>query len=286
MKKLFLITAALMVLSSCGGEDKEFPKDYSYQSMNINAKPKSMKIRTYKVEEKFGDPVKNGYVYDSNCNIDVEFNGNGMATKARFYNEGVRLDRDEEYSYEKDNHISSVRTYDSYHDLTGKTTYEYKDGLITSIVSYDEDGSEFTKTLFYYTGGKWSRIEHYYHSELTHVDKIPGGSGKMQITHRYDKDGNETDVIYFERNNDMLNTRIKSNDYEEKIEYNDHKLPSYIKGAHIGSGLQSVFVRSYDEDNEYRYEYEYDEKGSWCKRIRYVLPEDEPDELVERKIRY
>jgi hypothetical protein len=79
------------------------------------------------------------------------------------------------------------------------------------------------------------------------------------------------------------NAYAQKGDTKIKIEYNEKGLISHTFNA-TARTTNNWWVN--DDNTDIYYEYEYDKKGNWIKRISYSDPSKQPKDIIERVIVY
>lgn len=302
-KKLLLIFGFVLILCSC---NKQNINDYNYKSQGLNRNVKSIKVTTYEAKNKFGEITK--------CDFEeeylMEFNSSGNITSITFYDENGELEDVIKYKYDNNNQLIEYSEYDYNGELNFGYELEYENDLLkkqTIKLPYNNK----TQTTVFEHNGEYTLEERFFindiltsTSEYTRYDD----NGKEWVTYDkegayeskgicefnrakqitlqivYDKNGEIKSKITNEYNNAGCITKHCINDNICQIERNDKNLPVSIIGGELY--LSSNFFITYENDDLYIIEYEYDKKGNWIKQFVYKGDNKEPYTISERIINY
>lgn len=235
MKTQILLLNALMtfLLLSCGSAKNDL------ETLNLKEKVWKVKEYVYYGKEEFGEYKTGSKAYGHKL---FEFNEDGNISVFQSLENDGDVYYQEDYIYGNEGVYSQIRHLED-GDLTGKTVTSIEEGKIIREEYFDEDGELYSETKYTYDGDNidtrfykrkgtktWSILEYEY------------SSGK--ITRQVLKDSNDLALrIYsFERNK-----------YGDPIKEST-EIPK-------DTGEATVYFDTY--------EYEYDEKGNWIKKLHF-----------------
>ncbi|WP_179335345.1 hypothetical protein [Winogradskyella costae] len=185
---------------------------------------------------------------------------------------------DYEKRYNEKGNIIEVSNYDSNGLLNQKSKYEYnKLDLLTVKKEYSSDGSLNTiisykygdnKTMTEWDNGENGTVCKLHYNENGDIEKnwYLDGDLYSKYLFKYDKNGNEVEIISYSEDNKIDNSwNLKYNELEYIVE-----------------------KQRYDKDNnlirEIKYKYDYDKNNNWIKRIDFV--DNFPLYVLEREYEY
>lgn len=255
MKNLnFYIIIFLSLLCFSCFSDEEVMNDL--KKNNLKGKVKSMEEAVYDVVEKDGEIEK------SNLNWKhlIVYNREGNKMMKKTYKLDGSVEDVYMYKYDRKGRLIEELGTDAAGEYSTKMVYEYDDKgrmiednlwtpeyahpISTSTYEYDEKGM-LTESIIWYTSKK-NRVMWKYVYEYN--DK-----GQESVSKTYKEDGSLERKNIFEYNNkgDMISMVVESDRFD----------PS-----------------------RHTYNYEYDEKGNWIRRIQ--TDQGEPYQIIERTIEY
>lgn len=281
LKTIFIFVAFFLI--SCGGEVCR----YDYELYGLNDIVKSVKVLTYKADNKFGDVVKGDLKFIGN--YVVEFNDVGnIQTISDFDNEGDLL-WVSKYKYNDRNHMIEHSSYNSEFKLDYSNTFDYVydgdkivsvaqnslyDGINTSYI-YESvyDGNTIVEENTFINGDFVSKTKY-----LKYDDSV-----KEWIL--YDKDGVEESRGYEYYNESGRVISSRNGEHSLEVKWNDKNLPIYIRNAQL---YNNTLINSLVDGEEclYYVEYEYDAMGNWIRQVVYEGELKIPVSISEREITY
>ena len=321
MKKIFKyvpLIACAFILSGCGNSNtsddatktEETPKKKllnSYEDCELNSPVKSVDIRTYKASSKFGELVKDdladGYYYI------VTFNDLGLCEKYVSYDDKDKIMYMQKASYDSNGLLTEVASYLDDGQLS--RLYKYmcredgeclkyevfnEDGDLKSVLLRKFDGDKFVEyreeeynagdtlvneTIYKYNGDVLESCSRYMNKELQYTEKYSKyDKYGIQESSVYDYNGDLYQNRYFEydKNGEIVVVRLLDVDgnktYDAECRRNENDLVSYQR------------VWDGEEETITEYEYEYDQKGNWIKKIEFKGTLRKPVKITEREIVY
>ena len=305
MKTFVTISAVAVALVSCGNssETKQNEKKYSYQGCELNCPVQSLEQRIYDASGSYGDVVKGdlldgGYI--------AEFNQVGNVVKIVQYDENWNLKKVVTCKYDEDDNLIEeiVRSNDG--RLIERLIKEYNDegeGKLTSRTQYDENGEVKSYSTKEYEGGYLVKSTTVGEIETVKQCKRDGEivleistyeDGKlMNSVHysKYDPKGINEYVVYDADGVKTKEVYVRYDDKKEKVEERRHDFMNDSNYVYkVERNDKGHMIHTYRSDNgsesEDYYEYEYDSKGNWIKKIVYWGKAKRPVMIVERTIKY
>ena len=178
MKHIITIIAiAIVTLTSCNKK---------YDEYGLNCKVKSVRVQSYAMVMKFGEPTKDQRVQ----NELLEFNNGQLITKNVFYDyesDEPELMEKMIYKYNEQGLLIEINEYWGNGSYCGKETYEYNDQNLRTEeywynsddkvshhyhMEYDETGNEILWVSFNADGTESSRHEHTYNTDITNENGL------------------------------------------------------------------------------------------------------------------
>lgn len=309
MRKLtFLISILCVTLffNSCKNSKKSDCERYG-----LNTNVKSVSVKSYYAESKFGEIVKGDL--DIIGHYLVLFDDKGYLTSISDFIKGEKLIQKIVFAYDDENRLIKETFYNKDGDVSHLEEWVYEGKYLmqekyisdkyVGVREYKRDGEK----IYEYTD--------YDNGERLLIAKFLESSSRRAIYVIYDSLGNELEMVNKEYNEDgrllkkIVNGESKADttiwaynnsgelikmttsNYSGEINYNENNLPTYIKGGMVGTSMvdrykeEPFFLDSF-KDDEYYIEYEYDDKGNWIKKILYEGDMKKPYRIVERVIVY
>ena len=293
MKNLIILITSILFISC--QETKETKKHKQIeksdiQNLELNGKVKSLEEKEFEATEKFGESVKSKFK---------------LWTITLFNSTGYKI---EEKSFYEDGSISSVNNYNyNNENKIIKETYKCGDRNTKCIYRYDKYGNNI-EFISYENSEISSKQVMKYDKKKNQVDwrlyEYDGVLNRKKIS-KYDKDNFKIEELIYEFNGvncvyfgksvmkyDENGNLIENNDFDEKGERNF--LCKYVYDKK-GNELDKVIVNqenlerkntrkfntfghcseefSYTDGvlkENFKYAYNYDDKGNWTKRVHYI----------------
>lgn len=299
---VFTISAlgAILFVSSCNNEISSDCK-----LLGLNTTVKSVQVKTYKAESKFGEIVRGGLERDGNYL--ALFDKRGNLTSITDFDDDGELDSKTVFAYDDENRLTNYTEYDWNGDVDISIEYVYEGNYLlkskqkiygkeylTEYKRNEEEIQEYT----YFADGKIENTAKYLESSSTRASYIVydnEGKELRTVQEEYDKEGRlikqikntgaEIDTTIWVYSKDGYLTEMSTTEYKGEIKYNDKNLPIYIKGGDLYNNTDVVLDPWY-ENKVYNLEYEYDDKGNWIKQIVYEGEMKEPYTISDRTIVY
>jgi hypothetical protein len=256
-----------MLTLAVGCQNSSRVSDTSWDNYNLNGRVKSVELTEYNVIidlEKEGDEDLD----PSKVNVD-EFGKDGMIQRTTIYGaQGDETDKTE-YNFSEDEKLMS-EIHENFMD-DGYAIMEYKyteEDLLEAVIGYDNSGKQILRMCFEYdsNGVEKRRLSYRENNELVYtiefVEFNQAGQVTMQInqdvndkyktvtTNKYDDRGNLVKVVNLDENGKVL--------HEYEKQYDKHN--NVIAVVSTWNGIQNYSKR---------YEYTYDNKNNWIKKISY-----------------
>lgn len=315
IKSIIAISVAAAALAACGissHSSKTKAGEYSYKEIELNCPVKSIDVRTYKASCKFGEVIKGELTYG---NYLAEFDKAGNVIRKTEYNSSGDVDFVHMFKYDEKNNNIEEMSYSRKGELKALQKTEYNDaGEIVKYFMYAEDGSLVSSAEHEYEGEYCVRSryvtnryvgydENVATNEEEWVAKRDGEriletamyrNGKLEEVQKYstyeenggllaecviyDADGVKLREFYKENDGHGIKL-FKLHDFTDDSEY-EYRVKRNDRG-HI------VYIYdSQEEHKETYYEYEYDSKGNWTKKVKFEGVMKKPVEITEREIKY
>jgi len=226
---------------------------------HLNGKVKSIREICYKAIYKDGVIIKGER--QKRANMEAEsftlYDEKGNQTEYSIFRPDGSLQIKFISSYDYRGYKTTNNSYDSQGNLNTKTIYKYDDGGNEIEVNmYASDGSLYLKTTFKNDGNGNKTEEIWFTAD---------GSLLSKDIYKYDGLGNKTEQSSYD--DGILDTR-----YTYKVDENGNDIER--NGYDASGNLVSKNI----------YQYEYDKKRNWIKRIDFE--NDIPQLFIEREIEY
>ena len=279
MKKTVLFCSTvccILFLSSCFND-----RSYSYHEYGLDRPVKSVEVKTYKANSKFGEVVKD----DITETYSVEFNSVGNALKHTDFNANGDIASVLKCRYDDNDNLVENSVYDSEGDLMIRLVNDYEGNKVvksTTVLTYMES---VYITDFKYNGDYVEEETCYIDGELSSKLKYTRNDKSGREWIRYSADGEEESRGVMELNKDGKITKYSIGDDKVcEMVWNEKKLPCYLRRAELYNN--TMFSFDLEEDREFYVEYEYDKKGNWIKQIVFEGENKIPVSISERVIEY
>ena len=303
MKSLIFTISTMCILlfvSSCKNEISSDCK-----RLGLNTTVKSVQVKTYEAESKFGEIVRGDLDWDGNYL--ALFDEKGNLTSITDFDDDGELDSKTVFAYDDRNRLITYTQYDWNGDVDISFEYVYDENYLVKLnqkifekvylTEYKRNGEEIQESINS-VDGEIEETAKYIESSLTRASYVVydnEGKELRTVHEEYDKDGRllkqikntgaETDTTIWIYNKIGYLTEMSTIEYTGEIKYNDKNLPIYIKGGDLYHNTE-VALGSWNEDKVYYLEYEYDDKGNWIKQIVYEGEMKKPYTISDRTIVY
>lgn len=271
----FILLAAFVTYSCSNSKKNDLPMQ------EVSGKVKSIRTTGYKAVEKFGEISEGDVLSGDGLNNIIKFNKEGYITEISNFNNKGDLVKKSIYVFDDDGKIIKINIYDGNGDEIGRTVYTYdSDDRVTKIVDYDKSGKiNFTQKLEW-EGDKVIKNLFIDDNSVGNyiINEFKGSHLVKSVT--FDKDGVKTGE-YTEYENDKL-TRIVTPEYTISLTYNDKGLCSFIENGQIY--ITNAYYRL--KGASYQYEYEYDEKDNWIRKVEKNNQSKKAERIFIREIEY
>ena len=310
IKSIIAISVAAAALAACGNSSnsgnssKMKAEEYSYKAMELNCPVKSIDVRTYEASCEFGEVIKGELTYGNYLELDKA----GNVIRMTEYNSTGDVDLVRMFKYDEQNNTIEEMLYSREGELEGLQKTEYNDaGKVVKSFTYAEDGSIERSEEYEYEDEYCVRSRYVKYDENVAtieeewVAKRDGErilettmyrNGKLEEVHKFSKyeynvlaecviyDADGVKLWEFYQENDGHGIELhKSHDFtdnsetEYRVKRNDRGHRVYIYDSQV-------------EHKETYYEYEYDSKGNWTKKVMFEGVMKKPVEIIEREIKY
>lgn len=275
IKNLFLIGLVAFVTIGCSTKSDD-PKKWYEVSGNV----KSIRTTGYEAIEKFGEISEGDVLYDYDNNM-IMFNKDGYITDISYYNHGGNLKRKSVYVYDGDNKVLKINHYNGDGDNIGRTVYTYnEDGNPIKVVEYDKSSKIINTLKSEYDGDKCIKSQFFNeYSEGDYTIYEYNGTSMVKSV-EYDKNGKKIGV-YDEFENDKM-TKHVTPQFTTNLTYNEKGLCSSIINGLLNKNNSYIFWKG----KSYVYEYEYDDKGNWVRKVEKQMNSKKAEHIFVREIEY
>ena len=307
MKILAVMLFVASFAMSCGSsaENKKDKKKLSYEKYELNCPVKSIDVRTYEASSKFGEVIKGEPTYGNylaefdkagNLLMRTEYFSDGDMYLVRKFKYDEQNNQIEEISYSREgeqtsllqceyNDAGQLIKYIRYDedgnvDFFGESEYEDEYLVKSRSVRYDEDGATDEEEWVFNRDGKMLlESSLYMNGKLENVYKFSKFEENCVVEGvKYDADGVKLSEFYEESDGHGIKL-IKSHDFIDDSE-SEYRVKRNDRGHMV------YIYNSKAEHKETYYEYEYDSKGNWTKKVKFEGVMKKPVEIIEREIKY
>ena len=275
IKYLFLIGLVAIATISCSKKKN----DLTWQEASGNVK--SIRTTGYEATEKFGEISEGDVLYDEDINNLMVFNQDGYITEISYFNHSGNLEKKSVYVYDGESKLTKINNFDGDGDDIGRTVYTYNENRMpTKIVDYDKSGKINFTQKNEWDGDKCIRnqfINEYSEGNYT-INEFNGNSLVKSVV--YDKNGKKTgDYTEYD---DYKITKIVNPEFTISLTYNDKGLCTSI----VNGKLYSTNSISWSKGESYIYEYEYDNKDNWIRKVEKQKQSKKAKRIFIREIEY
>ena len=263
-----------MTICSCGKQQN----DVKWQEATGNVK--SIRTTGYEATEKFGEISEGDVLYDDVNNV-IEFNKDGYITEISIFTHSGNLSQKHVYVYDGDGKVTKINKYDGDGDEIGRIVYTYNENKkATKIVDYEKSGKVISTQEMGWDGGHVTKNQ--YISEYSKGDysmnEYKGNTLVKSVV--YDKDGKPTGE-YTEYENDKMK-KIVTKDFTITLTYNDKGYCSSI----VNGKFYTINSFHWEKGESYTYDYEYDNKGNWVRKVERKKNSQKATRIFIREIEY
>lgn len=219
---------------------------------------------------------------DQSVNNLIEFNKDGYFTEISYFNHNGDLSQKIVYVYDGDGKVTKINRYDGDGDEMGRTVFTYNNNKkVTKIVYYDESGKIHYTRKYEWEGDKVTKTQY--------IDEF------SEINFRYEYNGNtivqkpaayvngKPTGEYTEYENEMIK-KIVNKDFTTSLTFNSKGLCTSI----VNGQLLDTYTYSTEpvKGESYTYDYEYDDKDNWIKKIERKKGSQKATRIFVREIEY
>jgi hypothetical protein len=275
IKNFFLIGLVASVAISCTKKNN----DLTWQEASGNVK--SIRTTGYEAVEKFGEISEGDVLYGDDINNMIAFNQDGYISEISYFNHSGNLEKKSVYVRDDDSKLTRINHYDSDGDDMGRTVYTYnEDDMPIKVVDYDKSGKINYTEKNEFDGDRCIKgqfINEYSKGDYS-VNEYNGNTLVKSVV--YDKTGKKTGE-YTEYENDKM-TKIVTPEFTISLTYNEKGLCSSI----INGQLHNTNSYYWSKGESYVYEYEYDDKGNWIRKVEMQKNSKKAKRIFVREIEY
>lgn len=296
------ILCAMFFVSSCKNEISSDNKKFG-----LNRIVKSVQVKTYEVENKFGEIFKDDISEEGNYL--ALFDAKGNLISITDFDEDGDVNSKMVYEYDAKNRVTKQIEYDWKGrvdfslELLYQGEYIIKEKFIRDygvwLLEYKRNGVEIQENVLMVNSELVEKRKYLESTKARWLYVAYDGTGKEIRTVQCDFDkkgnilketisrGNEVEVTSYLYNKAGFVTEISTTSCKSEARYNEKNLPVYIKGGLFYHNTEVHLIpNSNHEEDIYYFEYEYDDKGNWIKQIVYKGEMKDPYTLSERVISY
>lgn len=287
---IVLLVLSFLFIIGCSTQTYTDTQMYAYKGFGLNCNVKSVKVLTYDAKYKFGEITKmelseasseNLYCVD---NYIAEFGDNGICkTITRFEIDGEIEEK--EIIKVKDDLVTEITVFDSDGDISNTLSFTWDEGNISTVSIADHRGVIYQRIEDNYNDGLVSEQRYYWDDTLKKVTKYTWDGTVCNFV-EYDGNGDESNRGYSSYSKEKRWLGTKSQNQNVEVTYNSKGLPETCHNAIYDSSSDSFRFNDSDKDLFVTYEYEYDSKGNWIKRIMFLGEGKRPYQISEREITY
>lgn len=274
------------------------------QKMNLNDKVKSISEFSYEAIDKFGVISKGKKIRESPFEIDkyILFNEVGNQVEEDHYNSEGNLFLTYTFEYDDKGNQVEWNTHYSASNLDEKLIYKYDSkGRKIEMIKYNSSGSLDVKCTYKYDEQgnliDWNTFNEFGYKYDEQGNVIDWNAfnefGKLinKTIYKYDDIGNQIEMKWYDSDGNILARHTYNyDDKGNKIEVNWHTPTAFIPRFIYKYDYHRNIIEEYIYNSEgsldlkKSYEYEYDNKSNWIKKIVYI--DNFPAYILERKIVY
>lgn len=278
MKKIGVILPFLLLMS-CGNVDND------WKEMGLFGKVKSVTEQQYKAFETGGKILSGEGYRENDFDKKIEFNEDGWYSKITQYTIFGELLDYTEFKYDKKDLLIERSVYNDLDSLVQLSKIQHDDeGRPISTLHQDGDGYLGSREEVDYNDENLMETTHIYNKDNRLIRK------KIQYL---DRRGLPKETKLFNESNEVINHRKESYGDNRLLEqfkvFSSNEEPimevkfSYDPAGNILS-QEAVDMTTGEFYLPVTYQYEFDSKGNWIKRVQFLG--DSPMYVVEREIEY
>ena len=303
MKSLIFTISTMCIplfVSSCKNEISSDCK-----RLGLNTTVKSVQVKTYEAESKFGEIVRGDL--DRDGNYLASFDEEGNLTSITDFDDDGELDSKTVFAYDDRNRLITYTQY-YWNDLVSSFEYVYDENYLVKLnqklfknvlTEYKRNGEQILEYKKF-VDGEIEEMAKYLESSSTRASYIVydnEGKELRTVQEEYDKEGRllkqikntgakiDTTIWIYNKTGYLTEVSMTEHKYKGEIKYNDKNLPIYIKGGDLYHNTE-VVLTFWNKNKVYYLEYEYDDKGNWIKQIVYEGEMKKPYTISDRSIVY
>lgn len=188
-------------------------------------------------------------------------------------------------------------------DVFEKKEYNYKKGKLISIDIYNPLSEQHTKSIQEWKGNRISKIihdefmydEYIKDKQKTIIKSFILGDYRGKTIEQHNKDGYPIEQIKYDSKGKEIERAIIKWENNIPVQYSSNKCSYYTELNEYGYPKHSVncsisyashIVVTPDNNKQYYYEYEYDDKGNWIKCNIYEGEDKKLWQIFQREITY
>lgn len=264
-----------MIICSCGKQQNDLTRQ------EASGDVKSIRTTGYEATEKFGEISEGDVLYNQSVNNLIEFNKDGYITEISNFNHSGDLSQKSVYVYDGDGNVTKINKYDGGGDEIGRTVFTYNNNKkVTKIVDYDESGKINYTRKNEWEGDKVTKTQLINEFSEGNYSMYEYNGNTLVKSVVYDKNGKPTGE-YTEYENEMIKKIVKK-DFTISLTFNSKGLcTSIVNGQLFNTNTYSLL-----KGESYTYDYEYDDKDNWIKKIERKKDSQKATRIFVREIEY
>ena len=275
--KLRLFFGMIVAMTICSCEKQQ--NDLTWHEVSGNVK--SIRTKGYEATKKFGEISEGDVLYDTDINSLILFNKDGYITEISNFNHSGNLSGKSVYVYDDDGKVTKINLYDEDGDEIGRTVYTYNENKkVTKIVDYDESGKVTYTEKIEWDGDHITKEQciHEHSEGYYNMNEYDGNTLVKSVV--YDKKGKPTGE-YTEYENGKIK-KIVTKEFTISLTYNDKGLCASIVNGQLFSTNSYYWAKG----ESYTYDYEYDDKGNWVRKVERKKDSQKATRIFVREIEY
>lgn len=251
----------------CSGVWHNPPVQNDWIKMDLEGKVKNITKRVYNAKNKDGQLVLGTIVADPMENWDIQFDKKGFIQAKKCFDTNNELALSYSYNYKKNNKLVKKSLLDSKDQLIEKTLYTYNTkGRCIQEVIYKADGAMLLAyTYIYNRKGTLEEMK---------ID-VPKNSviSLARYEYIYDDKGQRIGQKNYDRESNKL-TQTYEYKYDNKGNRIEHLIINHTGNfsfkwtyKYNEQGLQIAMQRHFNGGTTCEYQYTFDAKGNWTRKI-------------------
>ena len=215
----------------------------------------------------------------------VKFNKLGQAETVTTTNFDGSFRYEETFTYDDKNRLIEINGVNSENENEARYEYDYAGRFIKECRVYGMNNQEMSRWVHENDGRHIVHTDYYAEGELSFVTKKKY-SGKTYVEESFSPENDLLGTANVSFLTDDKFTRIKGDNIDVEIDYNEKALPVRSRGTLLNSVGEMMWASDLEQYPERFYTYEYDSKGNWITRYERVHPDSTAYSILRRIITY